>query len=149
MGGICSQRTQSYNILLIITDGVINDMQRTIDGIVDATNLPLSVIIVGVGDADFTNMEMLDADDIPLRHSQSWKVMQRDIVQFVPFNAFKEQHISAIARETLEEIPAQVTSFMSQQGFYPNAPLVQQSCDDGLYDNVGDEAAQNANALPT
>ena len=26
--GICDQRNQSYNILLIITDGVINDMQR-------------------------------------------------------------------------------------------------------------------------
>ena len=84
---LCSQRAQSYNILLIITDGVINDMQRTVDCIVEATRLPLSIIIVGVGDADFTNMEILDADDEPLRHSRSGKCMERDIVQFVPFNA--------------------------------------------------------------
>ena len=147
---LCSQRAQSYNILLVITDGVINDMQRTIDCIVDATRLPLSIIIVGVGDADFSNMEILDADDDPLRHSRSGKCMERDIVQFVPFNEFKDKHMGAIARETLEEIPAQVTSFMSQQGFHPNAPLVEESRDDGLYDNVGGDAnGQSACVLPT
>ena len=133
---ICSQQSQTYNILLIITDGVINDMQRSIDAIVDATHLPLSIIIVGVGNADFTNMEILDADDNPLRHSHTGKVMQRDIVQFVPFNDFKNQHISAIARETLEEVPGQVTSFMSMRNIYPNPPQVEQSKSQGLYDNI-------------
>ena len=28
-----------------------------------ASNLPLSIIIIGVGNADFTNMEILDGDD--------------------------------------------------------------------------------------
>ncbi len=58
--GVCDQKSQSYNILLIITDGVINDMQRSIDAVVDATRLPLSIIIVGVGNADFSNMDILD-----------------------------------------------------------------------------------------
>merc|ERR1711902_259361 len=139
---LCTQSSQSYNILLIITDGVINDMAKSIDAIVDATRLPLSIIIVGVGDANFDNMEILDADDNPLRHSQTGKLMQRDIVQFVPFNKFKNQHISSIARETLEEIPGQVTSYMSQQGFHPNAPQVENSIDmmnNDLYANIRDD----------
>lgn len=37
-------------------DGVITDMANTVDRIVDASNLPLSIVIVGVGGADFTNM---------------------------------------------------------------------------------------------
>ena len=37
-------------------DGVITDMANTVDRIVDASNLPLSVVIVGVGAADFSNM---------------------------------------------------------------------------------------------
>merc|ERR1712154_634727 len=130
------QQSQTYNLLLILTDGVINDMQRSIDAIVDATKLPLSIIIVGVGNANFDNMEILDADDTPLRHSQTGKIMERDIVQFVPFNEFKNQHISAIARETLEEVPGQVTSFMSMKGIYPNPPQVEQSQSQGLYDNI-------------
>ena len=53
------------NILLQI-DGVITDMETTIRAIVKARNLPLSIVIVGVGDDNFDNMKVLDADDKPL-----------------------------------------------------------------------------------
>ena len=48
----------SYFILLILTDGLIMDMEDTITEIVKASSLPLSIIIVGVGSEDFTEMEM-------------------------------------------------------------------------------------------
>ena len=41
-------------------------MDTTIRAIVRARNLPLSIVIVGVGNADFTSMNILDADNIPL-----------------------------------------------------------------------------------
>jgi len=50
-------------ILLILTDGEIHDMDNTIDTIIQAAYLPISIIIIGIGDADFTNMEILDGDD--------------------------------------------------------------------------------------
>jgi len=39
----------SYNILMILTDGQIDDMQDAIDELVDASFLQISVIIVGIG----------------------------------------------------------------------------------------------------
>lgn len=48
---------------MIITDGEIHDMEETKKCIVESSHLPLSIIIVGVGSADFTNMEILDGDD--------------------------------------------------------------------------------------
>jgi hypothetical protein len=42
-----------YQILLIITDGVITDMLKTKLAIVNASDLPLSIIIVGVGSDSF------------------------------------------------------------------------------------------------
>jgi hypothetical protein len=51
-----------YHVLVIVTDGVINDMQETVDAIVDIALLPVSIIIVGVGDADFSKMTVLDGD---------------------------------------------------------------------------------------
>ena len=48
---------------MIITDGVITDMDQTKDAIVDAADQAMSIIIIGVGKADFTNMEVLDGDD--------------------------------------------------------------------------------------
>ena len=51
---------------MILTDGIISDMEKTIDQIVRGADLPLSIVIVGVGNADFTSMDVLDADDKPL-----------------------------------------------------------------------------------
>lgn len=53
----------AYTVLLVITDGCIHDMPQTKDWIVEGSYLPLSIVIVGVGDADFSNMEELDSDD--------------------------------------------------------------------------------------
>lgn len=83
------QNNQRFSILLIITDGIINDMPASIDQIVRGSQFPLGIIIVGVGDADFSNMDTLDADDVPLYSNAYRMYMQADIVQFVPFNDFK------------------------------------------------------------
>eukprot|EP01129_Flabellula_baltica_P002827 TRINITY_DN1272_c0_g1_i1.p1 TRINITY_DN1272_c0_g1~~TRINITY_DN1272_c0_g1_i1.p1 ORF type:complete len:755 (-),score=168.13 TRINITY_DN1272_c0_g1_i1:67-2331(-) len=117
-GNHCTQEDQQYYILLIITDGVINDMDQTIDAIVGANHLPLSIIIVGVGTDDFEKMDILDADDEPLC-SSSGVFCKRDIVQFVPYRKF-HNNPAALAAETLEEIPEQVVSYMMGQGITPN-----------------------------
>jgi len=72
-----------YIVLLIITDGEISDLDKTIDCIVKASGLPLSIIIVGVGDADFSNMSNLDSDDKCLTSPLTGARSSRDIVQFV------------------------------------------------------------------
>uniref|UniRef100_A0A672K4Q8 Copine C-terminal domain-containing protein n=1 Tax=Sinocyclocheilus grahami TaxID=75366 RepID=A0A672K4Q8_SINGR len=59
-------------------------MDQTRGAIVAASRLPMSIIIVGVGKADFTDMEILDGDDGRLR-SITGEPAVRDIVQFVPF----------------------------------------------------------------
>ena len=79
-----------YHCLLILTDGVINDLRETIDKIVHFCKYPLSVIIVGIGDADFTAMETLDSDDYTLVNGIGEEA-KRDIVQFVKLNEFKTE----------------------------------------------------------
>uniref|UniRef100_A0A8C5T177 Copine C-terminal domain-containing protein n=1 Tax=Malurus cyaneus samueli TaxID=2593467 RepID=A0A8C5T177_9PASS len=63
-------------------------MADTREAIVRASYLPMSIIIVGVGNADFTDMQILDGDDGVLRSPKGEPVL-RDIVQFVPFREFK------------------------------------------------------------
>lgn len=70
---------QLYHVLLILTDGGIHDMRETIDLIVKCSDKPLSIIIVGIGNADFSNMDILDADDFVLIDSNLIKA-SRDIV---------------------------------------------------------------------
>jgi hypothetical protein len=106
-----------YNILLILTDGQINDMQDTIDGLVEASFLPISVIIVGIGDGNFGNMDILDADDNPLYDRRRRKA-DRDLVQFVPFNSYKNDP-PKLAEQVLEEIPRQVVEYYQHKGIPP------------------------------
>lgn len=49
-----------------------------------ASDLPLSILIVGVGGTDFREMEILDADNGRRLESTTGRVATRDIVQFVP-----------------------------------------------------------------
>lgn len=46
-----------------MTDGEIFDMDETKKCIVQSSHLPMSIIIIGIGDGDFTNMEILDGDE--------------------------------------------------------------------------------------
>eukprot|EP01090_Pellita_catalonica_P012806 TRINITY_DN2872_c0_g1_i1.p1 TRINITY_DN2872_c0_g1~~TRINITY_DN2872_c0_g1_i1.p1 ORF type:complete len:641 (-),score=135.88 TRINITY_DN2872_c0_g1_i1:680-2602(-) len=114
-----SPTKQNYFVLLILTDGCISDMKKTIKEIVEASGQPLSIVIVGVGNDDFEKMDVLDADDTPLVHNG--KEMERDIVQFVPFNQFRKNP-DLLAQEVLTEIPGQLTSFMSIAGVAPRPP---------------------------
>ncbi|XP_051969733.1 copine-3 [Xyrauchen texanus] len=120
------QNTASqYYVLLIITDGVITDMDQTRTAIVAASRLPMSIIIVGVGKADFTDMEILDGDDGQLR-SITGEPAVRDIVQFVPFRKFQNSPKEALAQCVLAEVPGQVVTFFNMMKLPPpnnNTPV--------------------------
>jgi len=105
-----------YHILTIITDGIISDMEKTKEAIIDASDVPLSIIIVGVGKEDFKNMEELDGDNKVLQYRN--KVSKRDLVQFVPLADYISNP-TLLASETLKEIPKQVTDFASKFKYRP------------------------------
>uniref|UniRef100_A0AAX7TG39 C2 domain-containing protein n=1 Tax=Astatotilapia calliptera TaxID=8154 RepID=A0AAX7TG39_ASTCA len=118
------QDGSQYFVLLIITDGVISDMAQTKEAIVNAAKLPMSIIIVGVGQAEFDAMVELDGDDV--RISSRGKVAERDIVQFVPFRDYMDRtgnHVLSMARlakDVLAEIPDQLISYMKSRAIKPN-----------------------------
>ncbi|MED6264795.1 Copine-3 [Characodon lateralis] len=112
------QTASQYFVLLIITDGVITDMDETRTAIVNASRLPMSIIIIGVGGADFSAMEFLDGDDGILR-SATGEAAMRDIVQFVPFRQFQNCPQEALAQSVLAEVPGQVTGFFNTMGLRP------------------------------
>ncbi|KAM7404635.1 hypothetical protein PAMP_011967 [Pampus punctatissimus] len=94
-----------------------------------AAKLPMSIIIVGVGQAEFDAMVELDGDDI--RISSRGKLAERDIVQFVPFRDYMDRtgnHVLSMARlakDVLAEIPDQLISYMKSRGIKPNTvPLL-------------------------
>ena len=110
-------KIMNYHILMILTDGQIDDMEETKDALVEASFLPISVIIIGIGTGDFGNMDVLDADENPLFDKNRRKA-DRDLVQFVPFNNFKDNP-QKLAEEVLEEIPRQVVEYYQHHKIEP------------------------------
>ncbi|KAF5895000.1 copine-9-like isoform X1, partial [Clarias magur] len=116
-----------YFVLLMITDGVISDMVQTKEAVVNASSLPMSIIIVGVGPAEFDAMEELDGDEV--RVSSRGRVAERDIVQFVPFRDYIDRSgnqvlsMARLAKDVLAEIPEQLLSFMKSRGIEPRPAL--------------------------
>ena len=110
----------NYFVLLILTDGIITDFNETKEALINASSLPMSVIIVGVGDEDFSAMDILDGD----RQGLSYKGQKakRDIVQFVELSQFLAGNggwsKESLARAVLAEVPGQVEHFQRSYSLF-------------------------------
>lgn len=115
------QDGRQYFVLLVITDGIITDIDETKNAIVNASDLPMSIIIVGVGDEDFSAMEYLDSDKAMLR--SGGRVASRDIVQFVELRKFVNPggrwNKEMLAKSVLAEVPKQLVDWMTIRGVKP------------------------------
>mmetsp|Transcript_72294 Transcript_72294/g.151023 ORF Transcript_72294/g.151023 Transcript_72294/m.151023 type:complete len:575 (+) Transcript_72294:36-1760(+) len=109
----------NYHVLLILTDGAISDKKETAQAIVSAAEAPMSIIIVGVGKANFGAMEKLDGDEMQLKDA-SGNEATRDIVQFVPLRKF-DGDASALATEVLKELPGQILQHFCRKQIKPKA----------------------------
>ena len=88
--------------------------------IVQASNLPTSIIIVGVGNEEFELMEELDCDN-GLLMDDNGRQASRDIVQFVKFTDCIRR--GNLAEEVLREVPEQFCLFMESIGYKPVKPV--------------------------
>ncbi|GAV84443.1 Copine domain-containing protein/zf-C3HC4_3 domain-containing protein [Cephalotus follicularis] len=113
---IVEQSGGQYHVLLIIADGQVTrsvdtehghlspQEQKTVEAIVAASKLPMSIILVGVGDGPWDMMREFD-DNIPSRAFDNF--------QFVNFTEIMSKNANASRKETefalaaLMEIPSQ------------------------------------------
>ena len=99
----------SYTILFILTAGAITNAEETKQVLASASDSPLSVVIVGIGDHDFSHMEYLD------EHSPDEG--GRDITTFVRSDV--HQHSSSLTEALLDQFPHQLVDFFIQRGIMP------------------------------
>ena len=104
---------QTYTILLILSDGAVSDVQATAACLDRISDAPLSIVIVGVGDADFGAMEFLD----------DRSDAKRDIAQFVQMNKHQTSNVD-LTSVTLREIPGQLVDYFQSKGIQPSPAIV-------------------------
>ncbi|OMJ90957.1 hypothetical protein SteCoe_6625 [Stentor coeruleus] len=101
---------KTYHILLVFTDGEVDDLEDVIEVLVEASTKPLSIVIIGLGYESFGKMQKLDGDQKDLTNRRGQKCA-RDIVQFVNYRNYKHD-IGIFTREALMEIPIQLMNYM-------------------------------------
>jgi len=96
----------SYSVLLLVTDGVVTDINSTIEALVDAKDSPLSILIVGVGQEDFSDMHYLDKEGN---------------ITFVAVNECSSQ--TSYVKKTLAKLPDQLVDYFIEKEMYPPSAI--------------------------
>ena len=95
-------------------------MNNTINALVQARNYPLSVIIIGVGNGPFKDMQALSGNNQPLYNSVNNK-MRNNIVTFIPLNNYKNNiGINLLQEKIWEKIPQQISQYFQNKNILPN-----------------------------
>jgi len=120
------QEERSYHILCIIADGQVTDATptgETAKAIIEASNYPLSIVVIGVGDGPWEVMEEYD-DELPERLFDNFQFVNYESVvgSQMQFNhgispAHRSQIEARFALAALMEIP-------DQYAFIKNAGLL-------------------------
>lgn len=100
-------QTSAYFVLVLLTDGRVEDLDQCKGLIVQLSRLPLSILLVGMGQSSLKDMAALDSDARLLE--QDGQLALRDIVQFGSFARGTDARASAL--EVVGELPQQVSDF--------------------------------------
>jgi Copine len=108
---------QCYSTLVILTTGVISDLQESIDAVCAAAeDAPLSIILIGIGKGDFEDVHKLVAGE-----SANGVPIARDIMQFVSMSDFNGNARECVA-EAFQNIQEQCVQHFTGSGVQPFPP---------------------------
>lgn len=98
-----------YGVLLILTDGIVSDAESTKKLLHAISELPLFVLIVGIGSADFRLMHEI------VEYSNR---TSRPNVSFVAYRPHQYDP-RALSRAALKDIPEHVVEYFNRKGVMP------------------------------
>ena len=100
---IKNENNSIYHVLMILTSGSLTDLPDTINAMNEASNLPFSLIIIGIGNDTFEKMMNLDVNAIGLNK-------KRESIQFTKFNKYKNNP-EELPIDVLKNIPNQIIEY--------------------------------------
>ncbi|XP_057791677.1 E3 ubiquitin-protein ligase RGLG2-like isoform X2 [Salvia miltiorrhiza] len=118
---VVEQNRGQYHVLVIIADGQVTrsvdteygqlspQEQKTVQAIVEASKLPLSIVLVGVGDGPWDTMKEFD-DNIPAREFDNFQFV--NFTEIMAKNTHQTRKETEFALSALMEIPTQYKATM-------------------------------------
>jgi hypothetical protein len=116
--GTSGTKSLPYTVLLILTDGVVSDFDKTRAELIKLSSLPISVIIVGVGSEEFAKMRSLDDCEGAMLHRGN-EIAVRRFVQFAEFASFATESgqidLAGLNATLLGALPEQILSYQAYE----------------------------------
>lgn len=100
-----SKLFKGYFISLVITDGNPKDVPKTKKAIIEASKLPMSIIIIGVGDKGFDRMKEMMSNVVYGKESQ-----KRQVAQFLSLSELKS--VDSLVSSSLKSVKQQVIDYI-------------------------------------
>jgi hypothetical protein len=106
-----SKELNYYNILFILTKETIDksDIKKTYDSIIDSSYLPVSIIIIGIGQNNFDKMKNI-FDSVPINSRVRKKKFRKNVI-FVSSIAEKLENSQIMTEWCLKEIEKQAMQY--------------------------------------
>ena len=105
-----SDTNMQYCVLLVLTDGIVNDLQSTKELLQSyrKLGLPLSVIVVGIGRADFSEFHR-------------WNNERSDVRGRFKFVEFREHQFDpdTLSRQALLNVPHEIVDYFLARNILP------------------------------
>ena len=102
-----------YYIILLLVSGQCEDIKEMKDVLVKASEYPVSIFIVGLGNDKYEDIALINNEEYAIINSNGDKI-KRDIIQFIPIEKTKGD-INEIVKEMLNEIPRQVEEYYEME----------------------------------
>lgn len=123
-------KPREYTVLIVLTSEDLTDFEEARDQIVESSELPVSIIIIGIGENKFTLYSKLDKQEKRLK-SGSGVLAKRENVQFFPMRQVESwmsevnsvRSIQKVLSDTLlRNLPLQMIEYFSQKNIDPVFP---------------------------
>ena len=125
-----------YFVLIMLTNGEVQDLEATKKAISEVSQWPLSIVIVGIGRKDFSHLDELGADyqtntfmkgNAPKNHDISKSSRPNhhfvELQKHLPAESLQNQSLNSrrnwqksLALELLSYVPLQIADWMSKNG---------------------------------
>jgi len=112
--------TLSYSVLLILcSEGFVHELNETLEQICEASYTPLSIVFVGIGGGNFSDLRDLVEEQ---RVSPSGKEFMRDCVSFVQLSQHRHD-INKLLKVTLQDLPKQIVQYHMSKQISPDTSI--------------------------
>lgn len=106
-----------YNTLLLLTDGLFDDVNEIIDILIESSYYNVSIIIIGIGDEDFKQMKFIN-ESFPI-FSRNNQKRNRNNILFINFSEFENKQ-NKLYDNIMEFIYKDILNYYTSKKIFPS-----------------------------